>query len=90
MARMSFSEMMRYSLPSILTSLARVLRVDDAIADLDVHRQLRAVVEHAAGADGEDDAFLGLFFGRVGQENAAGALFGLLDVLDDHAIAQVA
>jgi hypothetical protein len=31
---------------------------------------------------------LGLFFGGVGQENATGAFFCLLDVLDDQTIAQ--
>ena len=47
-----------------------------------------AIVENAAGTDCENAAFLRLFFGRVGQKNAAGALLGLLHVLDDHAIAQ--
>src|ERR1700722_5873436 len=66
----------------------RVLRVDDTVADLHVHRQFRAVVERAAGADRQDLALLGLLFGGVGQEHAAGALVCLLDMFDDQTIAQ--
>jgi hypothetical protein len=74
--------MTRYSVPS------RILRVNDAIADFDIHRELGAVVERAAGTDRQDSPLLGLFFGGVGQENATGALLSLLDVLDDQTIAQ--
>ncbi len=79
---------MRYSLPSILISAARILRIDDAIADFDGHGERRAIVGHAAGADCADDALLRLLFCGVGQEDAARGLLVLLDVLDDHAIAQ--
>src|SRR5581483_9784846 len=66
----------------------RVLRVNDAVADLHVHRQFGAIVERAAGTDGQNAAFLRLLLRRVGKDDAADALLGLFHVLDDHAIAQ--
>ncbi len=50
--------------------------------------KLGAVVERAAGADRTDHALLRLLFCRVRKKHAAGALILLLDVLNDHAIAQ--
>ena len=40
-------------------------------------------------ADCENAAFLRLLFGRIGKENAAGALLGLFHMLDDHSIASL-
>src|SRR5580698_676106 len=57
---------------------ARVFRKDNPVAGLDGGRHGGAVVEHAARANGENHAFLGLLFGRVRQKDAAGALFLLL------------
>src|SRR3990172_4652187 len=59
--------------------LAAVLGVKDAVAGLDVD---------AAGADGDDLAHLGLLAGSVGDDEAAGADFFLLALLDDDAVAQ--
>jgi hypothetical protein len=67
---------------------ARVLRINDAVADFDVHRELGAVVERAARTDRQDLALLGLLFGGVRQEDATGAFFCRLDKLDDQTIAQ--
>src|SRR5579862_5859832 len=44
----------------------RILAVEHAVANLDVHRELGAVVEDAAVADRPDHALLGLLLGGVG------------------------
>ena len=41
-----------------------------------------------AGADGDDFAFLGLFLGGVGDDDAAGGLLVAFDAADDHAVMQ--
>src|SRR4051794_38169633 len=50
---------------------AGVAGEEDFVALLDGERDLLAVLEPAAVADGEDLAALGLFFGAVGQNDAA-------------------
>ena len=67
---------------------ARILAIKDAITDFDAHSELRAVLQHAAIADGLDDALLGLLFSGVGQKNAARRFIVLLDVLDNDVIVQ--
>jgi hypothetical protein len=68
---------------------SRVLRIDDLVADFDFHSgsfvPLSSVRPEPTATT---RPFLGLFFGGVGQENAAGRFFSLLDVLDDQTIAQ--
>src|ERR1700676_567870 len=66
---------------------AGILRVDNAVANLDVHRKFGAVVKRRAGTDRKHLPFLGFFLSGVGQEDASGALVSLLDVLDDQTIA---
>jgi hypothetical protein len=55
---------------------ARILPEQDLVADLDVEGDLRAVLQDLAVAGGDDFAFLGLFLGRVGDDDPA--LRGLL------------
>src|SRR3990172_5870531 len=68
--------------------LAAVLGVEDAVAGLDVDGDALAVIIDAAWADGDDLAHLGLLAGGVGDDEAAGADFFLLALLDDDAVAQ--
>ena len=53
---------------------ARPLAEQDAVADLDVERDELARFVAAAGADGDDLAFLRLLLGGVGNDDAAGGL----------------
>src|SRR3954470_7684713 len=67
---------------------AGVLRVEDLVADLDVHRLALAVLEDLAGAGGDDLAFLRLLLGGVRQDDAAlGHLFAGAG-LDDDAVTE--
>ena len=67
----------------------RVLRIDDAVADLDVKRlTLAGGLDEPAVADGLDHAFLWLLLGGVGQHDAALGLLFALDGLDHDAVAQ--
>src|SRR5262249_21358345 len=61
---------------------------EDAVALLDLEGLDLAVVQDAAGADGDDRALLGLVLGRVGKKNAAGRLLLGLAPLDHDLIAQ--
>src|SRR5215510_8482596 len=63
-------------------------REQDAVALLDRELGALAVVQHAAVADGDDLAFLGLLLGGVGQEDAAGGLLFGLDALQQDAVAE--
>src|SRR5437879_8957388 len=68
---------------------ARVLPEQDLVAGLHVERHLLAVVVDLAVADGDDLALLGLFLGRVRDDDPApfGLLF--LQTLDQHPIVQL-
>ena len=65
---------------------AGVLAEQDAVARLDVERNHFAVFQALAFADGHDFAFLGLFFGRVGNVQAALHLLLLLNPFDHDAV----
>src|SRR5918998_3761561 len=65
-----------------------VLGVEDLVALVDVERNALVVVTELAVADGQDLAALGLFLGRVGEDDAAGGRLLLLDRLDDQPIAE--
>src|SRR5215469_7284055 len=67
---------------------SRILTIEHAIANLDAHRELSAVVERAASADRADHALLGLLLSGIGQKHATGRLVLLLDVLDNDVIVQ--
>src|SRR3990172_419623 len=67
---------------------AGVLGEEDDVALLHVHRDALAVVVGAAGADGQDLAFLRLLFRRLRQDDAAGRLLLFFERVDDHAVAQ--
>src|SRR5579871_1539104 len=67
---------------------ARILAIENAIADLNAHAEFRAVFQHAAVAGRPHDALLGLFLSGIGQENTARRLVVLFDVLDNHVIVQ--
>ena len=58
------------------------------VAGLDVERDALAVVLDLAGAGRDDLALLGLFLGRVGDDDAADLLFAFLDALDNDAVVQ--
>src|SRR5262245_3551462 len=58
----------------------------DGVADLDLHRGAGAVLLDLAGADRGHLALLGLFLGRVGQENPAGGLLFGLQALNEDAV----
>ena len=60
---------------------ARPLAEQDAVAGLDVERDELAVLVAGARADGDDLAFLRLFLGGVGNDDAALGLLFLLDAL---------
>src|SRR5690606_31891287 len=70
----------------VLVSRARVLAVDDLVADLDLGRAQAAVVQRLAFADGDHFALGGLFLGIVGNDDAAGGDFVGFDRLDHYAV----
>ncbi len=64
------------------------LAEQDAVAGLDVERAEVALVVQSAAADGDDFAFLRLFLGGVGDDDAArGLLFGR-DTANEDAVVQ--
>src|SRR3546814_5169696 len=68
-----------------LVRAARVLAVDDLVADLDLGRAQLAVVQRLAFTDGDHFTLGRLFLGVVGDDDAAGGNFVGFDRLDDHA-----
>src|SRR5262249_61149567 len=66
---------------------AAVLGEEDAIAFLDLERLAVALVGELACADGNDCAFLRLFLGGIGNDEAAGRHLFLGAGPDDHAVA---
>src|SRR6266536_1092418 len=71
-----------------LELVAGVLGVQHLVADLQLHRDLGPVVQDPAGADGLDDALLGLLLGGVRQDDPALRHLFPFDGLYDHTIAQ--
>src|SRR4051794_26167151 len=67
---------------------SRVLRVEDLVALLDVHRLTLAVVEDASGAGGDDRSLLGLLLGGVRKDDPALGHFLALGRLDHDPVAQ--
>src|SRR5947207_12269311 len=65
-----------------------VLGEEDGVADLDLHRELLALVRHPAGADGEARAALRPLGAGVGQDDAAAGRLLARGRLDHHAVAQ--
>src|SRR5690606_38739541 len=57
-------------------------------AGLDVERTDLALVADRAGADGDDFAFLRLFLGGVGDDDAAGGLLFRGDAANQNAVVQ--
>src|SRR3954469_5630277 len=58
----------------------------DLVARLDVERRHIAVFGTGARADGDDLAFLRLFLGGVGNDDAAGGFLGGFDAAYEHAV----
>jgi hypothetical protein len=71
-----------------LDLVARILREQDLVAFLDVQLANGSVFLELAVADGNDLALLGLFLGRVGNEESAGGLGLFLDALDENSVIQ--
>src|SRR5438552_4518613 len=71
-----------------LELVAGVLGVQDLVADLELHRDLRPVVQDPSGAHGLDDAFLRLLLGGVRKHDPALGLLLTLDRLDHYAVTQ--
>src|SRR5438874_2717821 len=70
-----------------LELVAGVLRVEDLVADLELHRNLGSVVQDPSGPHGLDDAFLRLLLGGVRKHDPALGLLLTLDRLDHYAVA---
>src|SRR5580693_994441 len=66
----------------------RPLAEQNAVARLDVEGNQLARLVAGAGADGDDFAFLRLFFRRIGNDNSTLGLFFAVEALDDDAIMQ--
>src|SRR5215210_8034420 len=66
----------------------RPLAEQDAVAGLDVERAQLALVVQRAGARGDDLAFLRLFLGGVGDDDAARGLLFRSDAADQNAVMQ--
>jgi hypothetical protein len=75
---MSLSFMIRYSTPSILTSVP--------VTGLDIDRDELAGLVAAAGTDCHDLALLRLFLGGVRDDDAAGRLCLGVNAANDHAV----
>src|SRR5713226_3015424 len=71
-----------------LEFVAGVLRVEDLVADLELHRNLGSVVQDPSGTHCLDDALLGLLLGGVRKHDPALGLLLFLDRLDHYAVAQ--
>ena len=71
-----------------LDGLAGILAEENAVADLDIHRDELAGIVALARTDGNHFALIGLFAGRIRKNDAAGG--GALDfeTLDNHAVMQ--
>src|SRR3546814_18954837 len=67
---------------------ARPFAKQDAVAGLDVERGDFAIVGAGARPDRDDFAFLRLFLGGVGNDDAAGRLFFGFDTANKHAVVQ--
>ncbi|MFM2412447.1 MAG: hypothetical protein RLZZ587_780, partial [Actinomycetota bacterium] len=63
-----------------------VARVENDISDCDIEGNAVPVVVDAAGADGNDGSLLGLFFGRVGDDDSRRGDLLSSELLDDNAI----
>jgi hypothetical protein len=71
-----------------LDLLPGVLRVEDTVADGDVHGDDVAFLVAAAGADSDDLALVGLLLGGVGDDDAAGEDLFLDDGLEDDLVGE--
>src|SRR5690606_18195636 len=67
---------------------AGILAHQNAIARLQLQRRALAVFIHLARSDRDDFAFLGLFLGRVGDDDAAPDGFAWLFALDQNPVCQ--
>ena len=67
---------------------ARPFAEQDAVARLDVERGHLAIVGADARTDGDDFAFLRLFLGGVGNDDATSRFFFGLDTADEHSVVQ--
>ena len=82
MARMSSSRIIRYSSPSILTSVPEYLPMRTLSPTL-TSKPTRSPSSMRPGTGGDDLGFLGLFLGRVRDDDSADLLlFGLVETLD--------
>jgi hypothetical protein len=68
---------------------ARPFAEQDLVAGLNVERHDRALFAADAGAGGDDFAFLRLFLGGVGDDDAAGGFLGGFDAADEDAVVLV-
>src|SRR5262245_40729882 len=69
-----------------LDFLSGILPEEDRVPILYVEGLTGAVILHLAGAHGEHLPLLRLFFGAVGDDDAADFLFTFLDALNDDAV----
>src|ERR1700735_1387683 len=67
---------------------AGVLAEQDRVASLDVEGENLAFVVGLALADGDDFARLGLFLGRIGDDDAAANAFALFNAANENAVVQ--
>src|SRR5439155_8606269 len=67
---------------------AGILRVQHDLADLQLHVDAVAVVQHAAGTDGDHLALLGLLARRIGEDESALGYLVLLAGTENHAVAK--
>jgi hypothetical protein len=65
-----------------------VFAEEDIVASLDVEREDLAFVVGFALADGDDFAFLGLFLGAVGDDDAAADGFALFKTANEDAVVE--
>jgi hypothetical protein len=86
--RMSSSRMMRYSVPSIFTSVPPYLGKKHPVAHLDLHRHPLALVVELAVAHGDNLALGRLLLGGVGDDDATLGFLLTLQALDQDAIIQ--
>ena len=85
---MSVSFMIRSSSPSIFTSVPDHLPNSTKSPAFTSGAMRLPLSSTGAGADGDDFAFLRLFLGGVGDDDAAGGFLIFLDAADDHAVAK--
>src|ERR1700733_11862148 len=67
---------------------AGVLAEEDRVASLDVEREYLAFVVGLALADGNYFALLGLFLGRIGDDDAAANAFAFFNPANKNAVVQ--